>query len=552
MLERQWPGFFRHYLFEELPVQEIARVFDERQGRPSKELYAISGALVLQVLLDMTDEQAVQAFCFDLRWHYALNIRGESDEDKYVCLRSLKGYRKRFIELGLEEVLFQCLSDKMLKIFRVKTSRQRLDSSHLKSAMRDLSRMQLFVEVIKKFVVELKKKAPSYYESVDDALKESYERGERSGCFAMKPSESGKQLEQVAEDLYLLVEQFKGWGEVEKLRTYGHLCRVLREQCEVVGSPEGEEKAGQNRVKLKEPKQVKSDSLQNPSDEQSTYDKHKGIGYQVQVMETYEPVEREKEEEKKEEEEEPKKRGPQLITHVQVEGANQSDVRALPRAIEDTQQRGCKPDSVLVDGAYGSYDNWQKSEKEGVELVAPANKGLEDLEKRVGYSQFTYESDGQIRSCPAGFAPVKTGRTEKGEFQTWFDRERCLECPLWDKCVVKVSRKKARLPNYSAKRAFLSAHRAYERSEEFKDKYRWRAGIEGTFSQMKRQLGANRLRVRGMRAMQFNVTLKALGINILRCAKAYERDFEDLFSSFAAFLKVQEARLKPNWLFLAA
>jgi len=521
LLERDWPGLFRQYLFQQLPVEEIARAFHDRQGRPSKELYAISGAMILQVLFDLTDEQAVQAFCFDQRWHYALNLRGESDQDKYVCVRCLKDYRRRFIEYGLEQVLFERMTAKLIEVFRVDTSRQRLDSSHLKSAMRSLSRMQLFLEVIKKFLVELNRQAPEYYERVDRALRQTYEQGERSGCFAMKPSQSGKALGEVAQDLYTLVQFFKGCEKVEELRTYGHLCRVLRDQCKEIAVG----LASEGGIEVKAHKEIKSDSLQNPSDEQSTYDKHKGVGYQVQLMETYQPVSKDAPEEV---------RGPDLITHVRVEAANRSDVQALPAALEESGCRGCKPEQVLADGGYGSYANWQKAEEQGVELVAPANKGSANPERCLGYSQFTYEADGQIRSCPAGYPPVKTARTPKGEFQTWFDREICLACPQRDKCLVKITKKQARLPNYTAKRAFLSAHRRYEQTKDFQDKYRWRAGIEATFSRLKYQLGADRLRVRGLRAMQVNVTLKALGMNILRCAKARRAGFIGLFVDLKA------------------
>jgi hypothetical protein len=41
-----------------------------------------------------------------------------------------------------------------------------------------------------------------------------------------------------------------------------------------------------NPVELKNPKEIVSDSLQNPSDPDATYSGHKGQGYQVQVMET--------------------------------------------------------------------------------------------------------------------------------------------------------------------------------------------------------------------------------------------------------------------------
>ena len=52
------------------------------------------------------------------------------------------------------------------------------------------------------------------------------------------------------------------------------------------------------------------------------------------------------------------------------------------------------------------------------------------------------------------------------------------------------------------------------------DNVRWRAGIEGTNSHLKSDVGTERLRVRGMASVRFAVILKALGLNIMRCAGA--------------------------------
>jgi len=58
--------------------------------------------------------------------------------------------------------------------------------------------------------------------------------------------------------------------------------------------------------------------------------------------------------------------------------------------------------------------------------------------------------------------------------------------------------------------------RIYEQSDEFKDRYRWRAGVEATMSEYDRRTGFKYLRVRGLKAVKFCATLKALGINIFR------------------------------------
>jgi hypothetical protein len=48
---------------------------------------------------------------------------------------------------------------------------------------------------------------------------------------------------------------------------------------------------------------------------------------------------------------------------------------------------------------------------------------------------------------------------------------------------------------------------------EFKDKYRWRSGIEATFSEMHKKTAYKRLRVRGLPAV---ARLKAIAVNLFR------------------------------------
>ena len=62
----------------------------------------------------------------------------------------------------------------------------------------------------------------------------------------------------------------------------------------------------------------------------------------------------------------------------------------------------------------------------------------------------------------------------------------------------------------------LSKRRAYEQTDEFKDRYRWRSGSEATVSEYDRRTGVKHLRVRGLKAVRFCATLKAIGVNIFR------------------------------------
>ena len=51
------------------------------------------------------------------------------------------------------------------------------------------------------------------------------------------------------------------------------------------------------------------------------------------------------------------------------------------------------------------------------------------------------------------------------------------------------------------------------------DKYRYRAGIEGTNSRFIHMMGARRVRYRGLKRVGFAETMKAVGINMFRVAR---------------------------------
>jgi len=105
LLERSWAGVFRDYLLQYLPVKELAASFRDDFGRPSKDLHVALGALILQQLHDLTDQQTTEAVALNIAWHYALDVRYESDA--YLCERTLRNYRIKILELGLDAVLFR-------------------------------------------------------------------------------------------------------------------------------------------------------------------------------------------------------------------------------------------------------------------------------------------------------------------------------------------------------------------------------------------------------------------------------------------------------------
>lgn len=283
LLDRSWAGVFREHLLERLPVDAVAKHFSEDWGRPTKDLHVVVGVLVLQQLHDLTDAATVEALAFNLAWHYALDVQDESDA--YLCEKTLRNYRRLAVEQGLYEVLFGVLTDELISAFGADTSRQRLDSTAVRSAMRCLTRLGTVVETISKFLRELQRAHPSLHARVDAELVRRYVDREGEGCFAdTTPSESRRRLPEAGRDLLLLVESFASTATVA-LASFGLMRRVLSEQFEVLGPSEGI--GAGDRLRVIDPKAIPCDNVNNPSDPDSSYNKHRGQGYLAQVMETY-------------------------------------------------------------------------------------------------------------------------------------------------------------------------------------------------------------------------------------------------------------------------
>jgi hypothetical protein len=499
LLDQSWPGLFRNEILKELPVGKLTPFFRAHFGRPTKELYTVLGSLVLQQTHDLTDEETVDQLAFNIQWHYALNITEESDAAKYLCPKTLWNMRSMVVHHALDTILFERITNKLADVFKVNTDKQRIDSVHVKSNMRRLGRISIFAKSIRAFLVNLKRNHHDLFDTVDNNMVDKYLPEKALRCFSrVKPSESSKTLTSVSNDLFALVQQFKGHPEVARMRSFMLLERVLKEQCTL------NESDSQEPVAVKPPREIPSQSLQNPSDPDATYSGHKGQGYQVQIMETYSATE----------DKEAKSTTLNLITHVQVEPAHESDATALMPAVRSTQQRGLGPQEALADALYGSDDNCRNAEEHGVEVIAPTMGDRKT--DALSLADFETSPQGTVLSCPQSHAPVRV-KKKKTRHTAAFDSEQCRRCPHQGSCPVKPGTSHHYL-RYTDKDLRLALRRAYEQTDAFKDRYRWRAGIEATMSEYDRRTGVKHLRVRGLPAVRFCATLKALGINILRAA----------------------------------
>lgn len=138
-------------------------------------------------------------------------------------------------------------------------------------------------------------------------------------------------------------------------------------------------------------------------------------------------------------------------------------------------------------------------------------------QRKLTLEDFDLDNEGRIVQCPMGQAPVETS-VATVRIQVLFDQHVCASCPRKGDCPAAAVGRREQRWQYNHDRVQQRARRLQDSNQEFRDRYRWRAGIEATMSRFKHQMGMANLRVRGMARVTYVAMLRALGLNTHRVA----------------------------------
>ena len=116
-LESSWAHLFRCEVFPILFRNEdrYAMLYGTT-GRPNFSVARLLGLCLLQEWNDLSDQEALDEFSFDIRWRYALDV---SDEEDYLSRRSLVEFRRRLAakdpEMKLVRDVFDNIRDSAIR-----------------------------------------------------------------------------------------------------------------------------------------------------------------------------------------------------------------------------------------------------------------------------------------------------------------------------------------------------------------------------------------------------------------------------------------------------
>lgn len=508
-LKASWAHFFK---VEILPIllecEDHYAMLYGKTGRPNFSVARMLGICLLQELNNMSDQQALDAFGFDIRWRYALDV---NDDNAYLSRRSLVEFRRRLAakdpDMKLLRGVFEKISKKAIKKLGLSTSEQRVDSTHVISNIRTRSRLDLFANTITLFIKSLNRKQ---FLKIPKPIRR-WHKTEPEGWFGLGPAKKKAKLEQLAQYIHELIGIFEHDEDVNNTEPYQLLVRLIKEQCEVKISSSSDTE----QIKVRE--RVDGESLQSAYDPDASYG-HKGSGYSAHITETCNNRDK-----------------PEIITDFEVHGAARSDVGKAIDIIKRLESAGLKPETFFADGGYPSVPSAYKIVKNDVNFMAPVNRSRlsDDV---MGRDQFEFDQKGFVIKCPLGHSPIDhrilSANNKKGRsLHAIFNGDICRKCSLLNHCPVRAPNHRDRgcdirdtvgdfRLEITPQLRLRDQMYAIQQTDAWKQRYKIRAGVEATISELKRRHGIGKLRVRRAVKVRFALACKVTSCNIKRWAKA--------------------------------
>ena len=484
-------------------------------GPPGLPPWRLALVTVMQFLENLSDRQAADAVRARIDWKYALSLELT---DPGFDFSVLSEFRSRLIAGAAEQLLL----DRMLERFRERglvkaRGRQRTDSTHVLGSLRVLNRLELLGETLRAALNILATDAPEWVRSIAPA--EWFQR------YAHRIEESrlprGKEAREeyahtVGEDGFALLEALEAPSAPAGLKDLSAI-EVLRHvwQRHFECTPDGKPPAGGVRLRPDRELARAAEALESPYETEARFRTKSGTqwtGYMVHFSETCDPED------------------VHLITNVETTPATVHEAmrsEAIQRALFE---KDLPPAEHLVDAAYVTADVLVHARREyGIAVIGPPRPKPSWQSKTPGaYTADDFQVDWENRCafCPQGKRSVSwsESRRRTGEpfIGVQFPSADCASCSDRARCTRSETRPRHLFLKPQAQHEALQEMREHITSEEGRELYRARAGVEGTLSQAIRISGLRQARYRGQRKTHLQSVATAAAVNIARLGAWWE------------------------------
>jgi hypothetical protein len=472
-LEESWAGTFYSDVFVRIDEEPFAVLYAEEPSRPNTPINILTGLDWLKSAFGWSDEEMYHHFCYDLQVRYALGIRNLG-EDQFE-LRTMYNFRRRVAQhmqetgINLYAQALEDIADEQIEAYELKTHRLRMDSTQIASNIREMTRLQLLVEVLQRTHRMLDEADQSRYAE----LFAPYLKGS-SGQYTYRVmrEEYDAHLRQAGEAMHHLVDALSETYANET--AYQVLARVFDEHFVV------EESA----LRPKEGEELTADSLQSPDDWEATYRRKSGkgyVGYVANVTETNAP-------------ENPF----QLIVKVQTESNNTDDAAMLAEVLPELKER-TGVDTMDTDGGYNSTDVDAAMHEQHITQVQTAIRGQQPEGTGLQDFHWTVDEEAQPESVQCPYQQrVDVGRGRKPHrYLARFDTTVCETCPLADECPAQPLKQRPERVLRFSQQDLNCALRRQQCAAAREGPHNYRAAVEATVRAVKHPFRQGKVPVRG-------------------------------------------------------
>lgn len=528
LLNEGWAGYFKEKVFPKINEERFSVLYSNKASRPNTPVNIMVGLLILKEMNKQVDSELMQSLIFDTRYQYALWTTGYEKQPisrnaftnfrnlliKYELETGIDLYKEEMIHLA-NEINACCDKDITLK---------RMDSMMISSSCKRLSRLDLVYKVNSNLIEKISDVDSSL---ISEEEGKYLEKGfKKENVYDVTKENHEEKLKSLINDSKSLYNKFKDVEKINRLDEFKLLERLLNDQ---VNSENGD---------IKESKDIKPDSLQNPSDPDATfrYKYNDNVGYVANVVE------------------EIHENGEIYITDYDVKQNTYSDEKFMEDYIE--KKENDNKEVTIVDAAYYSDELDKKAAEKNIKLIPSQTMGKKQTNTELSNFEVD-DKNHQVLRCPNGEAPTETKfNKEHNRYYAKFDKQKCEGCPLREKCEqLKLLKKNVASISFTEEKYHKNKLEAQMNSEDYKKISNNRAGVEGTMSVLRRKYNVDNCPSKGLLRLKLKFGGDIVSININKAIKYNKKSTNSakisvLFINFLNQIK-KCSQIAKNWNFIS-
>jgi transposase len=466
--------------------EEFADCYSAGVGRPSIPPSQLAKVLLLQYRTGLSDDQAMEAVAWDLRWKIALGL--PVDHAGWSS-STLTRFRARLLlhgkeRLALENTLRLAGELGMLDA----PAEQIVDSTPMLGAAATQDTVRLVRSGVKKLLDAVAGVDAEAGDRLGDGLEFDYARpGEKPECRWRERPERERMLTRVAEDAERALRAVVEAGGLLADEQVGAAHRLLRE---LVGQDFDVDDDGVPRLH----RGTRSGRILSVHDTEmrhgrkSEHQRFDGFKLHAAATNSERP----------------------LLTAIEVTPANEQDgPQAAVLVAQQPEQT--RPERLLGDTAYGTGPVRAELAERDIEVLAPVPE-THTTEDRLLKRDFAVDLDAGTVTCPAGqVAPIRT--EPSGKRRASFAKGVCDRCPLRARCV-SPARGTRQIPIAPDEKLLIAARQALNDPLAAEHLRRTRPRIERLLSLLAHRYKARKSRYLGTAKARLQALWSAALVNL--------------------------------------